>query len=407
MLDDSFDPVLDAGLDPGQLVTGLRNFVSMRQLRKSEFYRDHREKLRTLFGQPRISERPGCRPRLGSFLRVVAWNILYGTELEGIIHILNEHPVLRYADLIFLNEVDYGMGRSGLKDVATEIGCAIDAHALFGIEYLELADAHAASLPSVGLAPLHGNAILTRLPFSNARIVRLPRCENNFESIEKRLGGRSGLVVEVELGGMRLTAATAHLDVVNTPRCRQTQIRELLAEIEAAAGTSKPPPAILGGDFNTHTFSRGGKLRAIGNLLRILSHDREQLQRCLLDPATREPALLELHRFGYLTEGFNDGLPTNRAATAELDKMNVLPGPVRRWALKKLGGPGFGLEFRLDWLAGRYLRPLLGSELVDDGTGVQSIQATTVQYLEHKGRSLSDHSPIVADVVVEPGAQVI
>ena len=45
--------------------------------------------------------------------------------------------------------------------------------------------------------------------------MRLPRCENNFESAEKRLGGRLGIFVDIEIGDAKLLATTAHLDVLS------------------------------------------------------------------------------------------------------------------------------------------------------------------------------------------------
>src|SRR6185503_1575000 len=112
---------------------------------------------------------------------------------------------------------------------------AIGAHAIYGVEYLELTKGIGDELKLEGrnTAALHGNAILTRHSFSNPRTFRLPRCEKNYESAEKRLGGRIGLLVDLEISGLSLLAVTAHLDVVNTPRCRARQLRALLDHIDS------------------------------------------------------------------------------------------------------------------------------------------------------------------------------
>ena len=177
------------------LVDQFKRFATFEELRRSEFYREHETELRRLLDEPRVYEFPEARPRLRSFLRVVEWNIERGAHLEGIIEVLNAHPVLQFADLLLLNELDDGMVRSGNLNVALDLSRALEAHALFGVEYLELTKGAGGEVRLAGenTGALHGNAILTRQPFSNPQIIRLPRCENNFESKERRIGGRIGM----------------------------------------------------------------------------------------------------------------------------------------------------------------------------------------------------------------------
>lgn len=141
---------------------------------------------------------PNARPRLRSFLRVVEWNIQRGARLEDIIDALTTHPVLRFADLLLLNELDDGMVRSRNLNVAFELGRALEAHAVFGVEYIELTKGAGdeARLAGENTSALHGNAILTRHPFSDPQIIQLPRCENNFESKERRVGRRIGILID-------------------------------------------------------------------------------------------------------------------------------------------------------------------------------------------------------------------
>src|SRR5215831_9973771 len=211
------------------LVAELGRYKSIKDLRRSDAFRRHQAALHQLFNAPRTQFGQSVRPRLNSFLRVAAWNIECGKRLDGIIDALNTHPILRFADLVLLSEVDDGMARSANRAVAFELGREVGAHAIYGVEYLELSGPEPVEPMHRGnSAALHGNAILTRHPFRSPRLVRLPRCENNFESQQKRLGGRVGLVIDLEPGPAGLVAATAHLDVVNTPRCRQKQLRSFL-----------------------------------------------------------------------------------------------------------------------------------------------------------------------------------
>jgi endonuclease/exonuclease/phosphatase family metal-dependent hydrolase len=391
--------------DNFELIRELMQFSSMGELRRSPVYRRRKPLLDQILKQPRVFEHSGCQPRLESFLRVVQWNIEYGKELDGIVQALDQHPVLRSADLMLINEVDDGMTRSGNLSIAGELSRRLGAHALFGVEYIELAEVSraAAANGSNNGACLHGSAILTRHPFSNPRVPRLPRCENNFRSAQKRLGGRAGVIADIDLtdSGLtagRLTAATAHLDVVNSPRCRQAQMRALLSSIDSTQSSGKTSPVLVGGDFNTHTFARGGKLRTAINLGRILLTGGEKLTAELLSPNEREPLLAEFSSFRYQMDGFNDKTPTQTTSAEELGADGSLPGPLRKWALKRLGSPDYKFEFRLDWFAGRGLTALSDGQVVDAKTGVPSASPSTISDLRYQGRRLSDHDPIVVDI---------
>lgn len=200
----------------------LRRFATFEQLRHSRFFKVHEAEIRRLLDEPRVYRSENARPRLRSFLRVVEWNIERGAHLEGIVGVLTAHPVLRFADLLLVNELDDGMIRSGNLNIALELSKALSAHAIFGVEYLELTRGVGDELALEGenTAALHGNAILTRHAFSNPQVIRLPRCENNFESKERRIGGRIGIILDLEIDGKRFIAGNTHLDVINTPRCR-------------------------------------------------------------------------------------------------------------------------------------------------------------------------------------------
>jgi endonuclease/exonuclease/phosphatase family metal-dependent hydrolase len=327
----------------------------------------------------------------------VQWNIERGSRLEGIIDALNDHPLLRFADLLLLNELDIGMARSANRDIAGELSRALSAHAVFGAEYLEMTKGVGSELliESENTDALHGNAIVTRHPFSNPRMIRLPRCENNFASAEKRLGGRTGILLDLEIAGANLTAAATHLDVVSAPECRARQLRAFLESIESQRRV------ILGGDLNTHTFKRGGRVRTGMNVIRIFGSRPDALRRSLLHPEAKEPALSELKRFGYEVESFNDLRPTSWAIISRLEDARRVPYPMRWWVTRRMDEDGLRLEFKLDWLAGRRLRALGDGEVKDEAAGIESLSPQTVKGLTRDGEPLSDHDPVVADIAIE------
>src|SRR5713226_2025719 len=113
--EETFQPVALTGQ---HLVTGLRRFATFSELRRSQFYEAHKPEIVRLLNEPRVYRFDDVRPRLRSFLRVVEWNIERGSRLAGIIEVLNNHPVLKFADLMLINELDEGMFRSGNINVA-------------------------------------------------------------------------------------------------------------------------------------------------------------------------------------------------------------------------------------------------------------------------------------------------
>jgi len=386
------------------LVEQLRRFTTVVELRRSEFFQTHRAELSRVLDEPRVYESPGAQPRLRSFLRVVEWNIERGTQFDGIVEVLNHHPVMGYADLLLLNELDDGMVRSGNRNIARELSHALGAHAVYAAEYLELTKGTGAELqlPGENTTALHGNAILTRHRIAHPQVVRLPRCENNFESAEKRLGGRTGIIIDLQVGDQIFMATTAHLDVVNTPRCRARQMRAMLEAVDARArqSPSTNQAIIFGGDLNTHTFARGNRLRAMKNTAIILGSRRHRLARRFAHPERKEPAIGELARFGYDTAALNDRAATARSFVSGLDDRKGLPAPMRWWIKQRIGPEGLTLELRLDWLAARGLRALRAGELTDVDTGVISVDPQTFSNLKHNGQLLSDHDPIVVDLAI-------
>jgi endonuclease/exonuclease/phosphatase family metal-dependent hydrolase len=386
------------------LVDQLKHFARFRDLRSSEFYREHEDEICKLLNEPRVYEFSGIRPRLHSFLRVVEWNIERGARLDGIIEALNSHEVLRFADLLLLNELDDGMARSGNLNVPFELSQALEAHAVFGVEFLELTKgtSQEVTLPGQNSRALHGNAILTRHDFSNPKVIQLPRCENNFEGKERRIGGRIGILLNIEIAGATMTVGNTHLDVVNTPRCRGRQMRAMLEALDARlrAEADELRAVIVGGDLNTHTFARGNRARAMLNTAIILNSGRRRLAGRLRQPEAKEPAIREFKNFGYTTEGFNDRKATSRTIVSNLDDTARLPRPVKWWINRRIPREGLLLEFRLDWMAARGLRALVAGEMVDDKTRVESVNAQTIQGLTTNGLSLSDHDPIVFDIAL-------
>jgi endonuclease/exonuclease/phosphatase family metal-dependent hydrolase len=259
-------------------------------------------------------------PGTGAALRVAYWNIERGISFEDIkaalggpkmiserlekldrrpdkeeeARMLDEARMLSQADIIILNEVDWGIKRTGYRHVAKELADTFGMNYAFGVEFVEVDPltlgfekldgvaitgreelrANLASDPerTVGL---HGNAILSRYPLKNVRIVRFQNQGHDWFEGEKkkvaplekgkrktaelaflekvlrevRRGGRMMMLAEIEdtkIPGGKATIVNAHLEAKTKPSNRRRQLEEILAEIKMI-----DHPVILAGDLNT------------------------------------------------------------------------------------------------------------------------------------------------------------
>jgi endonuclease/exonuclease/phosphatase family metal-dependent hydrolase len=284
-------------------------------------------KLDTLMATPFISNEASLNTserefaksdKLGQFIRVGFWNIERGLRLDEI-KMAIENPdqfkkqieadpmsdkyreaveqieLFRSIDVLALNEVDLGLKRTGYRDVARELARALKMNYVYGVEFIEIDPLNIGSDPfnEAGAGEtrialrrlieidrdryqgLHGNAILSRFPIKNARLVPL-KCRpydwlvNEKKRIsvaetarrqlgkmaflhkiprEIRYGGRAVLIAELEvpaLDGGRLTVVATHLENRCTPSERRRQMQELLSLIKNLDG-----PVVLAGDMNT------------------------------------------------------------------------------------------------------------------------------------------------------------
>lgn len=350
----------------------------------------------------RVPDKPAPRPDR-RFLRVVSWNIQRGLYLDALIAVLRSHPVLADLDALMLNEVDLGMARSGNRDVAWEIGQALGLEHVFGNSYLCLSfgDARDGAPQGENAVGLHGNAIFSRWPIVAAQNVSIHVTRDKFQSSEKRLGAKRALWAELDTPLGRIVLANAHLDSVASPQQRATQLADLIASA-TRAGT----PLLLGGDLNTHTYD----IRTTGALLKNLwlklvrggfphgvyhyMHPWELYETPVF--AALDAADLDWRSFNDLTIG------TLRYEVGTFDSESSvrehLPGiavHILCWKLKPWNGV---CPLRVDWLAGRGLRALAEGETVEADSRASGAPRSIVKPL-HDGQRISDHDPILADVV--------
>jgi endonuclease/exonuclease/phosphatase family metal-dependent hydrolase len=237
-------------------------------------------------------------PRIGPSVRVALWNVAQGARLDDIKLALSNPGVfaarfdarqwrrgerawaeyqvhaLAAADVLVLNEADWGLARTRYRNVAWEIAEAAGMNYVFAPEFVEVDPALLTEADPERYAGLHGTAVLSRYRIKDVRRLPLPGCYDWFNSESKqpgiiersrrwsmklafhvdvprevRRGGRMALIVDLEVpdvpGGV-LTVVGTHLENRTSPACRQKQLKTILEAIQDTTG-----PLVLAGDLNT------------------------------------------------------------------------------------------------------------------------------------------------------------
>jgi endonuclease/exonuclease/phosphatase family metal-dependent hydrolase len=329
------------------------------------------------------------------FYRVIAWNLERGIHAEHQLRTMRMHPVMAKADVFLLPETDIGMARSGNVNVARDMARELGFNYFFATSYLNLCKGNSVEGHYEGenREALHGNAILSRYPLKNLRIVPLKNCKDKMRGSEKRLGCQKALVVDVEFPYRTVTMVTVHLDAHSSQRQRASQMETTLSALD-----DHPHPVLLGGDLNTSTYNArhaffafcgfwNKVFRGVGHA--IADHypypDRKY-DKPLFDVFRKHG--MEYDRYNELGVGTLhyrvEDLKTNRMM------QEVVPEWCRRIAEATLRRYGGKMSMKLDWFAARGLKP--GS--VDRG----ALRPQVIPDLKFGNTPLSDHDAIVVDV---------
>jgi endonuclease/exonuclease/phosphatase family metal-dependent hydrolase len=378
----------------------LRSHKTLKELQKSEFFRICGAHIASYLQTARVyAPSYGTSPLLRSFLRIAQWNLEKGKRFNEILSKLQTDEVLKWADVIILNEADWGMVRSNNRHVARELGEALRMHTAFAPAHFELTKGtdEELSLAGENRESLQGNAILSRYPILETCIVPLPVTFEPYHFHERRYGWRSCLWARLQLIGSCIWAGAVHLELRNTPRCRARQMRHL---ISCLPGPGREP-YVLGGDLNTNSFARGTRRRTVGSVLRLLFRSPDLMKEELLHPgAGNEPLFRIMRNGGFEWDQFNSGEETARTDLDALEETGDLPAPILRFIRKRLEPYHGRLCFKLDWLFGRGLQGITTGQIQDSRTGVGSLSPGVVKGENAGPGRISDHLPIYADIIL-------
>ena len=187
------------------------------------------------------------QPFSGPSIRILCWNIERGQRFDDVAAALAAHP----ADLLLLQEVDLNARRSGNRDLAAEFARRLGLESAFAAEFLEL------SQQVDGSPAFHGQATLSRLPVTRARLLRHREQHDswqpkpwlpNWAIFQPREGGRLALITEHQTPEGLLVAYNLHLESRGAESLRLAQMLEVLDDAR-----QYPPTAtiLIAGDLNT------------------------------------------------------------------------------------------------------------------------------------------------------------
>ncbi len=380
------------------IIAELKGFATKSELLASAEFKKYQPFLNQLLTTPQTFIAPDAEPLLKDFVRIAHWNIEKGKHLDSVINAFLTHPILQYADIISINEADVGMNRSQQAHVAQAVGEALNMHIAFAPCYLEFSKGYGDDLLMEGenTTALQGNAILSRYPILNPRVIELPLCYDHFEHVEKRIGNRNALFAEFEICGKKLSVVSTHLEVRNAPSCRAKQIATIIQELEKPEATSS---AIIAGDFNSNTFARGGMLTTMQGFLRLMFSDADRLRQSIKAPQSREPLFALLEKHGFFEAGFNSDDVSCYVPMTILEDSAALPGFLTKAINRQMARYKGQLDFRLDWMLGRNISALQDEEMIDGKTKIASLKPHTISGLRNKdGSQIADHDPITFDL---------
>lgn len=384
--------------DLNPIFDSLKAFRHRRDYERSDLFRDFGEEIRRIEeGVEWKNTRDAALN--GNVIRVAAWNVERGKNLDGIIDRFLNDPVLSKADILLLSETDIGMGRSGNRNVPLELADALGMNYCFANSFLVLAkgDAGEQGHEAENSLSLHGVSILSRFKFMVYDTVPLPGTRDAFYSKEKRLGQRRALGCTVRIGSKAFDFCVLHLEVHSSPRQRAEQMAAALKMLSASTSDGK----LVGGDLNTSTYNLASKFRLAGNLLYkfLFVGFKGTIGHYMTPERLFEKPLFETFaKYGFDYRDYND----LNAGTLYFDvndqvmlmKSNrFVPDFSLRWLGRKLEPWNGCVPLRLDWLAGRGLAPLGHEE------GVYGPPRVIDRPL-WQGEPISDHNPIVVDLKV-------
>lgn len=322
-------------------------------------------------------------------IRITAWNIERGMQLDRIIHTIKTHPELSSTDIFIFTETDDGMGRSGNRHVTKDLCQQLHMHGVFVPSYFNLDQGNGAETAlsqEKNTKGLQGNAIVSRYPISDIQTIALPNTKDHMRGKERQIGNEYAIVTQIHHPLKKFDAIVAHLAAHSSRAQRVAQLQCVANVMNERKG-----PAILGGDFNTSTYNANKAWRAILSFWRRVMMRNAITHHYPYPENYFEKKLFQtMENVGFTIENFNvkGGCTLHYDFNDPFFRLSLgdwLPKWCFHfidWALRPYQGK---CSFKLDWFMGRELNP---------------IRTLIIQDLPKNHNRLSDHDPIVVDIAL-------
>ena len=279
---------------------------------------------------------------------VGAWNLERCKWIEESAEVIRAANV----DVLLATEVDWGMARSKQRHTTKELAEQLGWGYAFGVEFVELGTGDPLeTVEFIGVPNeygLHGNAILSRLPLREIKLIALDEgglwyVQSPKQDGQHRVGGRMAIAALLGMEKGLLGCGSVHYESESNPDHRNQQTQRLMELLVKEYGTV---PMVIGGDLNTNTLSE--------------VHTSQSQRRN--QPEAWEPSFSTIANYNFAWETANTGQTTTRRGP------NHSPHTPHR---------------TLDWVL---LRSCLGSH------------SSVVPALSKAGNYLSDHEMVVTTV---------
>lgn len=182
---------------------------------------------------------------------VLAYNVERGIMSEDQLATLADDPGIPSPDIVLLSEADRRCTRSRGVNVAEAYAQALRMNYVYGVEFVEL-PRWIGPNGRIDAPCEHGNAILSRYPIGNVRLIRHEKnrgwsswWQRLFRVGEPRMGGRMALAADVDLGEQLLRVYSVHFESQGGDEYRPAQAAEVGVD-----GVQMGGSVVIGGDMN-------------------------------------------------------------------------------------------------------------------------------------------------------------
>lgn len=220
----------------------------------------------------RASTQLGCRIEGADFttqpappkdeIVLCSYNVERGLRMDDQLSAFFGDGGVPVPDVLLISEADRGCTRSGNRNVARDYARALDMYYVYGVEFIELPRFWG---PGGGVRHRceHGNAIVSRFPLGNVKLIRHEQTRSWNSTLQRvlhvgqpRHGGRVALTADIRIGERMLRVYSVHFESGHRghgPRgpdaYREAQAREL---IDDASGLNRG--VVIGGDMNVGRY---------------------------------------------------------------------------------------------------------------------------------------------------------